>query len=553
MLAEQINQFSQQIQKFQSDYPSVLNKNQIQENNQENEFNFNNNYYQQTDQIQQKRQSTNSSFSQNILQIDSFEEQNKVFDNQQIKKNNRSISACLNNGQNRQQQEIQQKKNLRLNTQGNNALIERCETEQVKQMSNKNQGMIKLDQILPNYFTNHRVLTESADFSVKNINRFQSNQQVNVVSQSIPGNFKQEAMQSNLINMKHNESIQLSQPYKNQSIDHHIQYNNQDQNILNLSEIAFNQSEVLKENNSNLQNNCQLQNEQLTCLKDVFDKTSQSFYQQQNQINSQIQYSQNKIDHLQQQNNSFVGKIQDIQLKYDLIQKQLEQSQQENKSLKKQLSEEKNKNVNLQIRVDHLTKKSKSLQKKNELLLLEIDMNKKTYEMKCEALLKQIYNYQSLETIQDKGNQQQLNQINQQYETLLENFITINENGQNNNVLDISNSQVKNMQTFADPVDDKENIQMNNQFVKQENNSKLSSQFQSSKVSVSQDFINLIHNNEQYQNNQYNIIDMKDLQIQINPSSPFSNSNASKKLTMKLNQLSLINRNNQPYQINEDL
>ncbi|EAR81160.1 hypothetical protein TTHERM_02071560 (macronuclear) [Tetrahymena thermophila SB210] len=109
------------------------------------------------------------------------------------------------------------------------------------------------------------------------------------------------------------------------------------------------------------------------------------------------------------------------------------------------------------------------------------------------------------------------------------------------------------MQTFADPVDDKENIQMNNQFVKQENNSKLSSQFQSSKVSVSQDFINLIHNNEQYQNNQYNIIDMKDLQIQINPSSPFSNSNASKKLTMKLNQLSLINRNNQPYQINEDL
>ncbi|EAR80792.2 regulator of chromosome condensation (RCC1) protein, partial (macronuclear) [Tetrahymena thermophila SB210] len=197
----------------------------------------------------------------------------------------------------------------------------------------------------------------------------------------------------------------------------------------------------------------------MTCLKDVFDKTSQSFYQQQNQINSQIQYSQNKIDHLQQQNNSFVGKIQDIQLKYDLIQKQLEQSQQENKSLKKQLSEEKNKNVNLQIRVDHLTKKSKSLQKKNELLLLEIDMNKKTYEMKCEALLKQIYNYQSLETIQDKGNQQQLNQINQQYETLLENFITINENGQNNNVLDISNSQVKNMQTFADPVDDKENIQ----------------------------------------------------------------------------------------------
>ncbi|EAS06544.2 regulator of chromosome condensation RCC1 protein, partial (macronuclear) [Tetrahymena thermophila SB210] len=173
MLAEQINQFSQQIQKFQSDYPSVLNKNQIQENNQENEFNFNNNYYQQTDQIQQKRQSTNSSFSQNILQIDSFEEQNKVFDNQQIKKNNRSISACLNNCQNRQQQEIQQKKNLRLNTQGNNALIERCETEQVKQMSNKNQGMIKLDQILPNYFTNHRVLTESADFSVNNINRFQ--------------------------------------------------------------------------------------------------------------------------------------------------------------------------------------------------------------------------------------------------------------------------------------------------------------------------------------------------------------------------------------------
>ncbi|EAR89012.2 hypothetical protein TTHERM_01563110 (macronuclear) [Tetrahymena thermophila SB210] len=291
----------------------------------------------------------------------------------------------------------------------------------------------------------------------------------------------------------------------------------------------------------------------MTCLKDVFDKTSQSFYQQQNQINSQIQYSQNKIDHLQQQNNSFVGKIQDFQQKYDLIQKQLEQSQQENKSLKKQLSEEKNKNVNLQIRVDHLTKKSKSLQKKNELLLLEIDMNKKTYEMKCEALLKQIYNSQSLETIQDKGNQQQLNQINQQYETLLENFITINENGQNNNVLDISNSQVKNMQTFADPVDDKEIIQMNNQFVKQENTSKLSSQFQSSKVSVSQDFINLIHNNEQYQNNQYNIIDMKDLQIQINPSSPFSNSNASKKLTMKLNQLSLINRNNQPYQINEDL
>ncbi|EWS76065.1 regulator of chromosome condensation (RCC1) protein (macronuclear) [Tetrahymena thermophila SB210] len=56
-------------------------------------------------------------------------------------------------------------KNLRLNTQGNNALIERCEREQVKQMLNKNQGMIKLDQILPNYFTNYRVLTESADFS----------------------------------------------------------------------------------------------------------------------------------------------------------------------------------------------------------------------------------------------------------------------------------------------------------------------------------------------------------------------------------------------------
>ncbi|EAR81783.2 regulator of chromosome condensation (RCC1) protein, putative (macronuclear) [Tetrahymena thermophila SB210] len=513
MLAEQINQFSQQIQKFQSDYPSVLNKNQIQENNQENQFNFNTNNYQQTDQIQQKRQVSTVALARIFYK--QIHQKNKIKFSIEAQELAQVIAKMDNN------KKIQQKKNLRLNTQGNNALIERCETEQVKQMSNKNQGVIKLDQILPNYFTNHRVLTESADFSVNNINRFQSNQQVNVVSQSIPGNFKLEAMQN--------------------------------QNILNLSEIAFNQSEVLKENNSNLQNNCQLQNEQMTWLKDVFDKTSQSFYQQQKQINSQIQYSQNKIDHLQQQNYSFVGKIQDIQLKYYFIQKKLEQSQQENKSLKKQLSEEKNKNVKLQIRVDHLTKKSKSLQKKNELLLLEIDMNKKTYEMKCEALLKQIYNYQSLETIQDKGNQQQLNQINQQYETLLENFITINENGQNNNALDTSYSQVKNMQTFADPVDDKQNIQMNNQFVKQENNSKLSSQFQSSKVSVSQDFINLIHNNEQYQNNQYNIIDMKDLQIQINPSSPFSNSNASKKLTMKLNQLSLINRNNQPYQINEDL
>ncbi|KAL4481897.1 hypothetical protein ABPG74_007986 [Tetrahymena malaccensis] len=549
MLAEQINQFSQQIQKFQSDYPSLAKNNQMQENDNENSNNF-----QQADQTQIKRQSNNSSFSQNILQIDSLEDQNKP-NILQNKKHNRSISVCLNNSQNRQQQDIQLNKNLRINTQ-NNAQIERCETEYVKQMSNKNQGTIKLDQILPNYFTNHRVLTESADFSVNNINKFQNNQQFNIISQSIPGNFKQETMQNNFINMKQNESIQINQPYKNttQNFDHLIQNNNFDQNILNLSEIAFNQSEIIKENNSNLQNNYQQQNEQATCLKDVFDKTSQSFYQQQNQINSQIQYSQNKIDHLQQQNNSFVGKIQDIQLKYDLIQKQLEQSQQENKSLKKQLSEEKNKNVNLQIRVDHLTKKSKQLQKKNELLLLEIDMNKKTYEMKCEALLKQIYNYQSLETITDKNNLQQLNKMNQQqYETLLENFITINENGQNNNLLDISNSQVKNMQTFADAIEDKENIQMNNQFVKKENNSKLSSQFQSSKVSVSQDFMNLVPNNEQFQNNQYNIFDMKDLQIQINPQSPFSNSNASKKLTMKLNQLSLINRNNQPYQINEDL
>ncbi|KAL4512984.1 hypothetical protein ABPG72_017669 [Tetrahymena utriculariae] len=462
MLAEQINQFSQQIQKFQNDYPSIKNNNQIQENT--NKANFNNNF-QNTGQINQKKQSNNSSFSQNILQIDQFEEQNQFPNKFENKKHNRSISVCVNNNLNRKQQEISSNNYLRFNTQSN-AQNERCETEQIKQLSNKNQGPIKLDQILPNYFTNHRVLTESADFFIKNINEFQNNQQIDISNQNIPHNFKQETIQNNQTNAKHNEYIQLNQPFQNlaQSFDHQLQHNI-DQNMLNLSDIAFNQSEILKEYNSNLQYNYQIQNEYTTCLKDAFEKTSQSFYQQKSQINSQIQQSQNKIDLLQQQNNSFVGKVQDIQLKYDLIQKQLEQSPYENKLLKKQLSEEKNKNINLQIRVDHLTKKSKQLQKKNEFLLLEIDMNKKTYEMKCEALLKQIYNYQSLETISDKNNQQQQwNKINQQYETLLENFITINENGQNNNILDISNSQVKNMQTFADAVEDKENIQIQIKF-----------------------------------------------------------------------------------------
>lgn len=55
------------------------------------------------------------------------------------------------------------------------------------------------------------------------------------------------------------------------------------------------------------------------------------------------------------------------------------------------------------MRQDQQSKKIKQIQKKNELLLLEIDMNKKTYEMKCESLLKQLYNYQSIEPIAESS------------------------------------------------------------------------------------------------------------------------------------------------------
>ncbi|EAR89718.1 regulator of chromosome condensation (RCC1) protein (macronuclear) [Tetrahymena thermophila SB210] len=133
-----------------------------------------------------------------------------------------------------------------------------------------------------------------------------------------------------------------------------------------------------------------------------YSTQQQHNYEQQQQQTLNCQFFKGNINKQQDQSvNEERGDIYEI--KYKQLKLKYERTKMERDEYHEKLNYEREVNKNLLIRLERKTKKQRELEKRLEFLNMDLQMNKRTYDMKIEELLKKLASYESkIETKQYK-------------------------------------------------------------------------------------------------------------------------------------------------------